>query len=326
MFHANSVAWLFAGLMAAPVLAQQGARPSEPASPPPSRWSADTARIDEALRAHLLIAGDARSNWVAGQLDRGDLASQVRHFAAARVADPGNKLYLATLAMACLEPVQSYLPECDAVDRLADWATRDAENGLPSLLLAERARKRRDAGAMLAHLANAAEQPRFDEYWGAGTLTLWETVRALPVETDAAAKLTFVATFDATRAVRWPTAARAVCLGAAATLDAVRVECARVGGRMLATAATWAARLLGGRIVARNAATPEARAAAEQVSTDLRRRIASCSHATGALAEQLESSDTAARGRAVADYERWLQRDAAVGEARACAEITAKKS
>ena len=37
--------------------------------------------------------------------------------------------------------MQPALPECDAIDRLADWATRDNDNGVPLLLLAERARR-----------------------------------------------------------------------------------------------------------------------------------------------------------------------------------------
>ena len=109
--------------------------------------------------------------------------------AVARVAAPDNRLYLATLATACMQPVQPRLPECEAVDRLADWATRDRDNGWPSLLLADRARQHGNAEAMLAYLQQAAAQPRFVEYWEAGSLEIWEAVRAMPLDGDDAAKL-----------------------------------------------------------------------------------------------------------------------------------------
>jgi hypothetical protein len=316
-------AWLLAAVLSMPAAGQGGARPVDAAPAPPSRWAAESAALDDALRSRLLTAGDARANWVAGQLDRGDIASQVSHFAAARVAEPQNRLYLATLAMACLERVQTPLPECDAVDRLADWATRETDNGLPSMLLAERARRRRDVEAMQAHLANAAAQPRFDDYWAVGTLALWETVRALPVPADDAAKLTLVAGYDAARAVYWPAAVRSACLGAAAPPDTIRAACAQAGERMWQDGAMWTARLQGGAIVARNAATQEKRTAAEQRMADLRFRIAACSRAVGALVDGLESADAGVRARAVASYDRWLRREAAVGEVRACDEIGA---
>ena len=161
-----------------------GAQPAPPASDAAPRVQAQVGQLDEALRARLLTASDPRSNWMAGQLDRGDIESQVRHFAAARVADPGNRLYLATLALACLEPVQPRPPECDAIDRLADWATRDSDNGLPSLLLADRSSRRHEPDLTLAYIEQAADQPRFDDYWSAKSWTVWETVRAIPGQYD----------------------------------------------------------------------------------------------------------------------------------------------
>src|SRR5213079_3639678 len=98
------------------------------------------------------------------------IASKVKHYAAARTSAPQENLYLASLALACLQPVQPMLPECDAVDRLADWATRDADNGLPTMLLAARASKRGDSEGMIAYLELAAAKPRFDEYASHGGL------------------------------------------------------------------------------------------------------------------------------------------------------------
>jgi hypothetical protein len=125
----------------------------------------------------MLTANDPRSNWIAGQLDRGDIEAQVRHFAAARVAAPDNRLYLASLATACLEPVQPRLPECDSVDRLADWATRDTDNGSPALLLAERARVER-AAFLRRRPGTAIRRIR------GGLAGILGAVRAIPLEAE----------------------------------------------------------------------------------------------------------------------------------------------
>ena len=199
----------------------------------------------------MLTANDPRSNWIAGQLDRGDIEAQVRHFAAARVAAPDNRLYLASLATACLEPVQPRLPECDGVDRLADWATRDADNGWPSLLLAERARRHKNPEAMLAYLQQAAGQPRFVEYWEAGSLEFWEAVRAIPVEAEEAAKLELAVMYAMARSLAWPDAARATCMGAGTRATEVRSACAQLGAAMRERGSTWMSRLIGARMVAR---------------------------------------------------------------------------
>jgi hypothetical protein len=306
-----------------PMLAGGAAAPPVPAAP--TRAQAQSTELDEALRARLLTANDPRSNWMAGLLDRGDIESQVRHFAAARVAEPGNRLYLASLATACLEPVQPRPPECDAVDRLADWATRDPDNGLPSLLLAERSRQHGNGPAMLAHLDHAAEQPRFDDYWGAGSLAIWDTVRALPVVADDSARLALAAGVDAARVLVWPSWARALCLPRGEPGDAgIRAACARIGKLMYERGTTWVARSLGGRIASNNAATPEAKASAERDSVVLRKEIASCGEAVAAGVAGVDSADSALRARAVAAYGAWVQREAAIGEAMACGELTAK--
>ena len=117
----------------------------------------------------------------AGQLDAGDAGARVSAYAQARTQAPSEMVYLTSLALACLEPVQPRWPECDATDRLADWATRDVDNGVPMLLLADRARQRNNAPQMAAFLDEAAVRPRFDDYWARGALLLWEEVRALPV-------------------------------------------------------------------------------------------------------------------------------------------------
>jgi hypothetical protein len=306
-----------------PVGAQLPASQELRVETPPSRWQGEVKRLDDAFRGRMLTASDPRSNWIAGQLDRGDIESQVRHFAAARVAAPDSKLYLATLATACLEPVQPRLPECEAVDRLADWARRDADNGWPSLLLAERARQHRNQEAMQAHLLHAAAQPQFAEYWEAGSLEIWEAVRAMPVTGEEAAKLELAVMYAMARSLAWPNAARATCMGTGERAVAVRVACAQLGAAMQERGSTWMSRLIGGRMVLSNAGSAEAKAAAEKDLASIRAQIVACSRATAPILDGLEATDAATRAKAVAEWDRWLRREAAIGEARACEERVA---
>jgi len=309
-----------------PAGAQQSAAPELRADAPPSRWQAQVDGLDEAFRSRMLTANEPRSNWIAGQLDQGDIESQVRHFAAARVAAPDNKLYLATLATACMQPVRPPLPECEAVDRLADWATRDRDNGWPALLLADRARQHRNAEAMLAFLQQAAAQPRFVEYWEAGSLEIWESVRGMPVEGEPAAKLELAVMYAMARSLAWPNAARATCMGSAERTTSLRAACAELGAAMRERGSTWMSRLIGGRMAGANAASAEAKAAADKKLASVRDSIAACSRSTGTILDGLESADAAARAKSVAEWDSWLRREAAVGEVRACEERVAATS
>jgi hypothetical protein len=310
---------LLAVVTGSAVCAQQPA-PYAASDSPPSRWQGEVDRLDEAFRARMLTATDPRSNWIAGQLDRGDIEAQVRHFAAARVAAPNNKLYLTTLATTCLEPVQPRPPECEAVDRLADWATRDTDNGWPSLLLAERARQHKNAEAMLAHLQQAATRPRFAEYWEAGSLEFREAVRAMPIDGEDAAKLELAVMYAVTRSLAWPNAARAICMGTGERTDAVRLACTQLGESMRERGSTWMSRLIGARMVQSNARTAEAGVAATTSLVSTRAQIAACSRSTGSILNGLEATDVATRAKAIAEWDQWLRREAELGEARACAE------
>ena len=307
-------------LFAAHVAPQQAAPPAASVAAAPSRWQEQVDRLDDAYRGRMLTANDPRSNWIAGQLDRGDIEAQVRHFAAARVAAPDNRLYLASLATACLEPVQPRLPECESVDRLADWATRDADNGWPALLLAERARKHKNPEAMLAYLQQAAGQPRFVEYWEAGSLEFWEAVRAIPVEAEEAAKLELAVMYAMARSLAWPDAARATCMGNGQRAKEVRSACAQLGAEMRERGSTWMSRLIGARMVVANAGSADAITAAETKVGSVRAQIAACSRSTGSILDGLEAADQASRAKAVAEWDKWLRREATVGEARACEE------
>ncbi len=269
----------------------------------------------------MLTANDPRSNWIAGQLDRGDIEAQVRHFAAARVAAPDNRLYLASLATACLEPVQPRLPECDGVDRLADWATRDMDNGWPTLLLAERARKHKNPEAMLALSAAGGGPAAIRRILGSGIPGILGG-RARDTAggggSGQARTCRHVCDDALPRMAR-----RRPCdvhgQRPASERGAFRVRATRrcdAGTRLdLDVAAAW--RQDGRRQCGIGGGS---RGGGQRRSGSVRAQIAACSRSTGSILDGLEADDQAARAKSVAEWDRWLRREAAVGEARACAE------
>jgi hypothetical protein len=304
---------------AAPVAPAASA--SDPATPPPSRWAADLDRLDEDVRLRLLAPSDPASHWVRGALDSTDIESQVTHFAAARTTMPQERLYLASLAAACLRPTQPVLPECDAVDRLADWARRDEDNGVPDILLADRARHRRQTDTMLAHLAEAAGKPRFDDYWARGTLVFWDYFKALPPAFDPAARAEAAMNYADAQDVAWPGALRAMCADPrSAANDALRAACASLGAALSERASSWLGRLTGITVAYRNSAASR-QAEVEKARVGVNQRRARCDDQLHTRLDGLESADAARRSRAVAAADGWIRAQAQAGEVAACANL-----
>lgn len=311
--------FLFACLLAAAaaaapcVHAQTGSRISETA-PPPSRWGQEQAMLDQALRAKVLVSTDPRELWIAGQLDAVDPWAQVAALAQARIRVPDEKLFLASLAMACMAPLQPLPAECDATDRLADWATRDTDNGVPSLLLADRARRRNNTASMVAFLEEAAARPRFDDYQNRGALVVWEAVRTLPGTVDPAARAGAAAAFGAGHLSSAASQIQYLCRDAARVADNIRAACAAAGDAAAQRAATWQLRTAGAKLAERSAAP-----GAQQQLADLQKRAFACAEAGNGIAEGLESADPAVRAKAVAQWEARLVREAKSGEVAVCA-------
>ena len=310
--------------VAALAAAQQGSRLTDAPPPGASRWQAEIAQLDDTMRARLLVATGPRENWLGAKLDGGDPDAQVRRFASARVARPDSRLFLATLAMACMAPLQPLPAECDAVDRLADWATRDVDNGVPMLLLANRSRQRNNATAMVAYLEEAARRPRFDDYWNQGALAIWEEVRALPGAADPAARAELAASYGAAYE---PYAVRVVdtlCRDAQKAADAIRVACVNAGMATAQRAATWSLRTAGAKLAERSAAAGPAQDQARQLLADVQRQSWDCAEAGNAVAAAFQAADPAVRARAVAQWEARLAQDARDGEVAACAAAARK--
>jgi len=282
-----------------------------------SRWQPEVDRLDQAYRDRVSTATDTRSQWVAGQLEPADATSASARFARARSEAPTERLYLAALAAACLEPVQPRPPACDGTDRLADWATRDGDNGLPSLLLAERARQRNNTAGMIAYLDEAAIRPRFDDYWNRGALVLWEHINSATPGADPAARVLLVANYLLLRGAYGGSVWRTLCRDAGGS-DAARAACYAAGTAVAERGTTWSLRLAGARAAERNAGSPGDVEAAGARIRQLQQRAFACAAQGDTLAAAFEVADGATRERALKAWERRLQRQAADGEAAAC--------
>ena len=285
----------------------------------PSRWQAGKDRLDAALRLHLLAPSTPREHWLAAHFDATDIAARVANLAAARMSAPDNRLYLASLADACMQPTRPQLDACASVDRLADWATRDRDNGMPPILLAYRALERRDPDTAVADLDEAAGAARFDDYWSSAEAEWWEYLKDYSSDLDPAGRAEAASTWAAERDPEWTTALRVLCVNPGAVNAAMRSACAKLGAAMAERAATFALRRAGARIATVNADGPRARAAADALQARALAASARCAEAGPDFASEFESPDRAVRERAVAAYDRWVTLRATLGEVAACA-------
>lgn len=289
----------------------------------PSRWQSDLERLDSDLRLRLLTANEPRIDWLAGDIDSADVESQVRHYAAARIAAPGERLYLASLGIACLHPVRPTLAPCDAVDRLADWARRDTDNGVPSLLLAGRARQRGQSDAVASYVEQAAGAPRFDDYWSQHSQRWWDYLRAVDVGIDAAAKAEAAAKYGSMNDLAWAQPLRIVCAEGSARPDRLRDACANLGQALMARGASFALRRAGARIAEINAPDAAARSAAQARGARILAMTARCTQLQPDFATALESPQPATRARGVDDFTAWANAQAQLGEVASCERVLA---
>ena len=284
-----------------PCAAQTPSHLSDAETQPPSRWTGEAQRLDEQIRLRVLSADDPRSHWIAGQFDTTDIASKVRIYAAARVAAPQVALHIADLALACLQPVQPTLPECDAIDRLADWATRDGDNGLPTMLLAARASRRGDNEGTIAYLELAAAKLRFDEYASRGNVELWDYVMAFPADADRAAKATLAIGYGDVQGEPSLALVPSPCVATPAVAETRRTACGKAGLAMAERGASGAQR----------AALPSQLA---RCGDDERSRLAA-----------LESADAAIRARTIDGLDRIVRDKERLGQVAECERRLAAK-
>jgi hypothetical protein len=291
---------------------------------PPSRWQAALNRLDADLRLRLMTANAPPAAWLAGELDATDIQNQVRHYAQARTAAPDVLLYQASLATACLVRTQPRLDECDAMDRLADWARRDRDNGVPSILLADRARQRGEIDLAAANLEQAAQAPRFDDYWSQGALHWWNYLKPVPLDFEPAVKAKAAANYATSRDLWWAPALHALCIESAAKTPAMREACANLGEAMMKRGATFALQRAGARIAEANARDEAARKAAQTGHARILEASARCAQAQPDFVGEFESSAPATRARGVEQFGAWANAQAKDGEVGACRNLAAK--
>ncbi|HEY7787294.1 MAG TPA: hypothetical protein VIF33_02140 [Casimicrobiaceae bacterium] len=295
------------------------------AEAPESRWQAALNQLDADLRLRLLTANAPPTSWLAGEMDETDIESKVRHYTDARTAAPQERLYQASLATACLVRVRPPLAQCEAVDRLADWARRDTGNGLPSVLLADRARQRGELDSAASDLDEAAAAPRFDDYWSQGALHWWNYLRPLPVDVDPAVKAKAAAIYASERELPWATSLRALCADSGGRSDRMKSACASLGVAMMTRGATFALRRAGARIAETDAADAAARTAAQSHHARIIEATARCAQAQPDFATELESPAASTRARGIEQFGAWASSQARDGEVGACERLTAAK-
>jgi len=293
--------------------------------PPPSRWQSELNELDADLRLRLLTADAPPAAWLAGELDRTDIASQVRHYAAARTSAPQERLYQASLATACLVRARSRLQPCDAVDRLADWARRDTDNGVPTVLLAERARERGELDSAASYVEEAAGSPRFDDYWSVGALQWWNYLRPLSLAVDPAVKAKAAANYASARDLAWAPSLHALCVEQPdARSDRMKTACAKLGDALITHGATFALRRAGAEIAEANAGDASARATAQSSRVRILTATANCARSQPDFATALESPNASIRERGVEQFGAWASAQARDGEVGACERVAAK--
>jgi len=290
----------------------------------PSRWQADLNQLDADLRLRLLTADQPPAAWLAGELDSTDIASQVRHYAEARTAAPQERLYQASLATACLVRVQPHLAPCDAIDRLADWARRDNDNGVPAVLLGDRARQRGEPDAAASYVEEAADAPRFDDYWSLGALHWWNYLRGLSLDVDPAVKARAAANYASARDLAWAPSLHALCIETRGRSDRMRAACARLGEAVMKRGATFALRRAGARVAEANALDAPTRNAAKSAHARILEATARCAQAQPDFSTALESPAPAIRARGIEQFGVWANAQARDGEVGACERLARK--
>jgi len=231
----------------------------------------------------------------------------------------GGAAQLAQLHVAFIRHVGPYESVADILwHRLADWASRDRDNGLPQLWLAERARKRGDRDAMVAYIAQAARAPRFDDYYAPGIVLFWEYFKTAPITVEPAARAEAALNYGRTVPFGWTEATVRTCLDPTERTDALRAACLDLGSSMLERGSSLLARRNGTFLIERNAADPAVRQKATAARAGLDLDNGRCDPGFE-ITPGLESADPAVRARAIASADAWVRAIGASGEAAACA-------
>jgi hypothetical protein len=314
---ARSIVAVALALAAAGALAQ--ARLSDDQAAAASPLAPVLERLDDALRQAVTAGDDAASHFLSAELSTLDLVGQARDYAAAAARDPAEPLYAASLARLCAVRAHPSLPACDTRDSIAYWASRDPDNAVPWLLLAERARQRRTPTAVSENLQRAAQATRYDDYAQRAAPLYYERIRKLPESPGSAIAAAATAQYLARGAGGMQTTLSALCGSARdATVDAVTRACLRIAALMIERAPNAVDRATGAALAAANAPTESGRAVAHARARDIAVARQRCRETV----RELESLAASADARAQPAATRWVE-DRAKDEIGACERLAA---
>ncbi|MEO8487814.1 MAG: hypothetical protein ABI585_15920 [Betaproteobacteria bacterium] len=238
---------LFALLVAAAcgsALAQTATLPDGPRVP--SLPEASFERIDEAMRDRVATSDSADALFVRGLQATMDPGARVASYAEAWRRQPAELLFLASFADACMVRAVPAWPDCAAVDPVSRWAARDADNAVPRVLLAERARQRGDLPGMREQLGYAADLARFVSYRPRGGPAVWRVLSGIPAVAREPEAPFAAAALGSMRADVATTEATQLCQNGAPGVGVEVAEpCKRLARAMADHADTFGARLIG---------------------------------------------------------------------------------
>lgn len=228
---------------------------------------------------------------------------------------------MASLADACMRPASPQPDECGRRDPIAYFASRDADNAVPWVLQAERARRRNAASALADNLERAARSARYDDYGGRAGAIWWTVLSGIASPADrTAAALYAMAVPSGSGAL---SALEAVCAPTTRPLDArIGPACVRLGALMVERATSFSDRRAGAQIAQSSSPSESGRALAQASAREVVAAQERCRETRVAL-ERLAAGDAAGRSRAAAAAERFLVERARGGEPAACDALAA---
>ena len=303
-------------VLAATGEAHAQARVSDPATTAPSPFAASFARLEAAVAQKVIGADDAPSRYVSGRLSGFDLGAQVSDYAAAQTRAPKEPLYMASLADACMRPASPQPLECAERDAVAYFASRDADNAVPWLLQAERARRRNATAAMIDNLERAARAERYDDYGGRAGAIWWSVLAGVAGSADRTAAALYAMSVPAATGAL--SALEAVCSPTTRGAEArIGQACVRLGALMAERASTFVDRRAGAQVALAASPSESGRALAQSSARDAVAAQERCREAMGTL-EKLAAGNAAAQSRAASAAERYLVERARGGDVAAC--------
>jgi len=272
------------------------------------------AQFDEALAPRLIGADDAASRWISGRLATLEPAEQARDYAAAAAREPKEMLYAASLAEACVRTPSAL--ECGDRDAVGYWVSRDAENAVPWLLQAERARRRNNTTSMVDNLERASRSNRYESYDHRAGAVLYSKLKTVtPAENRAAAVLYAVGQAAGGASLQ---AIENVCSPQARALDPrVPAACYRLGTMMAEHASLLSDRRAGTQLALSAASSDGARSSASEQARAVVARQDQCREVLQGL-ERAAFGTPDQRNRAAASGEQYVVARARDGEIVAC--------